>query len=132
MPTHPRHATGRTGEELARGHLERLGYTILARNLRTPAGEIDLIAARDGVVAFVEVKTLRVRSGARAPAQGASEALERLRPRQRLRLRRLAAAWLRETRTPLGAYAELRFDAIGVVLDASGEMLALDHLEAAW
>lgn len=128
----PRHATGRNGERLAAAHLERLGFGILARNLRTSAGEIDLIARRGELIVFVEVKAVRLRHGARPPEQGAAAALERLGPRQRLRLRRLAAAWLRETRTPLGAGAELRFDAVGVVIDAAGDLVALDHVEAAW
>ena len=49
--------TGMLGEELAEIMLLEKGYTILARNFRCRYGEIDIIAAKNGVLAFVEVKT---------------------------------------------------------------------------
>ena len=47
---------GREAENLAADALATDGWEVLARRLRTPAGEIDLVAERDGIVAFVEVK----------------------------------------------------------------------------
>jgi putative endonuclease len=44
---------------MAAAYLERKGYHILERNYRTRDGEIDLIAQREGIVVFVEVKTAR-------------------------------------------------------------------------
>jgi len=44
---------------MAAAYLERKGYHILERNYRTRHGEIDLIAQREGIVVFVEVKTAR-------------------------------------------------------------------------
>ena len=49
---------GRWGEEAAVTFLGQRGYEILARNARTPYGEIDIIAKQGGVTIFVEVKTL--------------------------------------------------------------------------
>ena len=49
--------TGVLGEELAEIMLLEKGYTILARNFRCRYGEIDIIATKNGVLAFVEVKT---------------------------------------------------------------------------
>ena len=49
--------TGVLGEELAEIKKKKKGYTILARNFRCRYGEIDIIAAKNGVLAFVEVKT---------------------------------------------------------------------------
>lgn len=49
--------TGRLGEELTAYYLERSGYTVLKRNFRVKGGEIDVIAQKDGIIAFVEVKT---------------------------------------------------------------------------
>lgn len=48
---------GRVGEDQAAEWLEARGWTVLARRVRTKLGEIDLIARRDGMTAFVEVKT---------------------------------------------------------------------------
>jgi putative endonuclease len=61
---HPEHLqTGRRGEEDAYFHLRRNGYTIVARNFRSPRrrGEIDLIAYEDGMLCFIEVKTRTTR-----------------------------------------------------------------------
>jgi len=129
----PRHALGRLGEQLAAAHLERLGCAILARNVRTRHGEIDLIAF-DGhtkALVFVEVKTRRVRScaGRVRPEQ---EPLPWLRPRQRARLRRLALAWLCETSGERPSGGSIRFDAVGVIVDGAWRLLHLDHVEGAW
>jgi putative endonuclease len=57
--TQERLSLGRWGEEEATRHLLRLGMVILARNLRTPLGEIDIIARHGRILAFIEVKTRR-------------------------------------------------------------------------
>lgn len=49
-------AQGRRGEIYAAAWLERRGWTILAQRVRTKAGEVDVVARRPGLVAFVEVK----------------------------------------------------------------------------
>lgn len=49
--------TGDTGESLAAYYLERSGYSILRRNYTVRGGEIDIIAEKDGIIAFVEVKS---------------------------------------------------------------------------
>jgi putative endonuclease len=48
---------GRWGEQAAANYLSAKGYELIARNVRTPYGEIDLIAQKDGFTIFVEVKT---------------------------------------------------------------------------
>ena len=48
---------GELGERIAERWLESHGYTMLARRWRSGHRDIDLIATRDGVVMFVEVKT---------------------------------------------------------------------------
>ncbi|MCM1523194.1 MAG: YraN family protein [Ruminococcus sp.] len=49
--------SGRLGEELTAYYLKKSGYEILCRNYRIRGGEIDIIAAKDGVIAFTEVRT---------------------------------------------------------------------------
>jgi putative endonuclease len=128
----PRHVLGRLGEDLAAAHLTRLGFAILARNARTRHGEIDIIAFDGAALVFVEVKTCRASERAIRLASTAQDPLERLRPRQQARVRRLAAAWLCERRPERPTAREIRFDAIGVTVDAHDRLLRLDHLEAAW
>ncbi|MGS1017311.1 YraN family protein [Allosphingosinicella humi] len=70
---------GRRAESLAALWLRLKGWTILARRLRTPVGEIDLVARRGRTLAFVEVK-------ARATAEAGAQALDEY------RLRRVVAA----------------------------------------
>lgn len=48
---------GAWGENAAAAYLEERDYTILARNLRTPYGEIDIIAEKAGFTSFIEVKS---------------------------------------------------------------------------
>ena len=59
---------GRQGEEAAAVFLKEAGYEILARNFRTPRGEIDIVAGTGQTVAFIEVKTRRTRRFGRPAA----------------------------------------------------------------
>src|SRR5271165_6210883 len=93
-PPPGRREIGARGERLAREHFERLGFTIIDRNVRTRQGEIDLVAYDGCTLVFAEVKTRWLNRGpevSRTP-------LERLGAQQRARLRRLAGAWLSERR----------------------------------
>jgi putative endonuclease len=49
---------GKWGENEAADYLSNLGHEIIARNVRTPRGEIDLVVKSDDVFIFVEVRTL--------------------------------------------------------------------------
>ncbi|WP_169738409.1 YraN family protein [Patulibacter minatonensis] len=126
-PHHPRHdhrpGVGRTGERYARDHLVRLGYEVLAERARTRWGEIDLVVYDGRTIVFCEVKS-RVARGSAAPWAS-------LHARKRRQVRRLAAAWLSET-TDRPTGREIRFDAIGVLVDPTGRLVRLDHIEAAF
>jgi putative endonuclease len=127
----PRRTLGRLGEDLAAAHLDRLGFTMLARNVRTRRGEIDLIVFDGRTLAFVEVKTRRARSAGHQPGPG-GQPLAWLRPRQRARIRRLACAWLSDSSNVRPTAGTIRFDAIGVTVDRRGRLVALEHVEGAW
>jgi putative endonuclease len=127
-----RQALGRRGEHLAATHLERRGWRIIERNFRTREGEIDLIAARHGTLAFCEVKTLVARRA--PPASGPIDPVESVGPAKRSRVRRMARAWLAQGRTGdrETRHACVRIDVIGVLLAPDGTLLRLDHLESAF
>jgi len=50
------------GEQAAAEYIQKKGFEILERNIRTPHGEIDIIARVEGVIVFIEVKTRTSRS----------------------------------------------------------------------
>lgn len=53
----PTSSLGKKGEEAVAAWLQQHGYTVLECNYRVRSGEVDVIACRDEVLAFVEVKT---------------------------------------------------------------------------
>jgi putative endonuclease len=122
--TDPRRTLGETGERLALEHLGRLGYALVARNHRTRWGELDLVVFDGSTLVFVEVKCRRASARAGAP-------LESVPPQKQQQVRRMAAAWLTDV-ADRPRSAELRFDVIGVTVDAQGGLLRLDHLEGAF
>jgi putative endonuclease len=95
-----RQALGNHGEGLAAGWYQDRGYTVVARNWRTGAGEIDLILRRGPELVFCEVKT-RASDRFGLPAEAVTPAKQR-------RLRRLAGAYLAGLTT--GRPAGVRFD----------------------
>ncbi len=119
--TDPRHDLGLTGERLAAEHFERLGYDILARRHRTRFGELDLVAADEHTIVFVEVKSRRA-SGRPWDAMTSAKCEQ---------VRRMAAAWLAQV-TERPRRAALRFDAVGIVLDGQDRLVELEHLEDAF
>ena len=122
--TDPRRQLGALGEQLASDHLSRLGFQIIERNARVRTGELDIVAADAKTLVFCEVKTRLASAEGRDP-------LESIHPRKQLQVRRLAARWLGE-HADRPRVADIRFDAIGITLDARGQLLRLEHLEGAF
>ncbi|MBX6362240.1 MAG: YraN family protein [Gemmatimonadetes bacterium] len=114
------HDFGRLGEALAAAHLEARGWTILARNFRLGRNEVDLVARRGRVVAFIEVKS---RSG-----PGFGHPLDAITRSKRREIERVARAWVARHGRPGDVY---RFDAVAVVARA-GRPQELVHVEDAW
>lgn len=91
---------GHAAEWVASALLLAKGYRILARRLKTPLGEIDIVAVRADRVAFVEVKY----------RPGALELEAAIGPRQRARIRRAAELWI--ARHPRYREHEMGFDIV--------------------
>ncbi len=106
---------GHRAEALCVWHLRLRGYRIVARRLKTPLGELDIVARRGQVLAVIEVK-------ARAQRDDAADAIS---PHQRLRIER-AAAWLLSGRPQL-ATLSVRYDAMLIAPRRLPE-----HIEGAW
>jgi putative endonuclease len=127
--TAARQTLGRSAEALVASRLAREGWQIVARNVRVGdvRGEIDLIALDGVALVFVEVKARRVgaAAGPETPAMAVG-------PRKRAKLRGLAAAWLRERGYDVPPHRDLRFDVIGLRVDASGRVTEYEHLRAAF
>jgi putative endonuclease len=92
--------TGLSAESRAAAYFLAKGYRLLARRFRTAYGEIDIVARRRSLIAFIEVK-------ARASLDEAAFAVT---PRQQSRIINAAQAWL--VAHPEHAEFELRFDVI--------------------
>lgn len=103
-----RQAAGRAGQEAAERCLRRAGYVILARNYRSPAGEIDLVGLDRRTIAFVEVKARR--------ADTPVSPLECVTVAQQRRIMRAAAVYLSRHRL---FERTIRFDVVGVWLDGA-------------
>ena len=109
---------GESGEETAAGYLKREGYDILARNVRSRWGEVDIVASRGEELAFVEVK---------AWSTLAKENLARsIDARKQRRIRTTARAFL--AGRPELESKRIRFDVI--FIPGGGE--AVDHMEGAF
>jgi putative endonuclease len=98
-----RYRRGRFSELLAAAALMGKGYRILGRRVRTPYGELDLVAVRSRRIAFVEVK----RRATRAEGEAA------LTPRQAARMGRAAEFWL--SRHPRYREYDMGLDAVLVM-----------------
>ncbi len=114
-----RPALGKCGEDAACELYDRLGFEVVERNHRCSLGEIDVIARRERLLVFCEVKTRRTdRWG---------EPSEAVHPRKQARLRRLAGHWLAENAP---GSVDVRFDVVSVIVrDGHTE---LEHLPDAF
>jgi putative endonuclease len=118
--TQTRLSLGRRGEQLAEQKLAHSGYTIVARNYRCRAGEIDLVARRGETLVFVEVRTRR------GEAFGLPEASLTRSKRQHL-----IAACQSYLQAHDLAEADWRIDVVAVELSPQGELLRVDIVENA-
>ena len=112
---------GQAGEKHAERFLRRrLGYRIVTRNYRCPAGEIDLIALDGNPVVFVEVKTRTGREHA--------DPQDAVNPAKQQRLLKSARFFLRQTRSE---DRPCRLDVIAITLDDDNNM-NVEHIKEAF
>jgi putative endonuclease len=118
--TDRRHVRGLRGELVALAYLISCGWEIEAHRFRLGRHDVDLVARRAGVVAFIEVKT-RKSQRCGAPAEAVSA-------RKRAILARVAACWQSRFGRPADQY---RFDLVSV-WEASSGGVEVEHLADAW
>lgn len=114
-------ALGAAGEAAAAAWLAQQGYQLLARNVRTRYGEIDLVMRLGGVVVFVEVKS--------RASERFGHPIEAISPRKRRRLFHLATAYLLQAGL---RGCIVRFDAVAVRLGRGGEVSGIEHIPDAF
>lgn len=102
--TRARQVLGAEGEDLSAAWYEARGYEVVARNWRCRDGELDLVLHRGGTMVFCEVKT--------RSSLAFGSPLEAVTPVKQRRIRRLAAAWLRQRG---GHASDVRFDVAAVL-----------------
>ena len=115
MPANP---LGVSGEALAEDHLRGLGYQIVERDLRTPLGQLDLVAMDGKTLVFVEVKT-RAGHGFGLPQESVDA-------RKIRKLRQLGLYYLK-IRPHRGS---VRFDVVGLTV-REGRLIRVDHIKNA-
>jgi putative endonuclease len=126
----PRRNLGQAGEQMAVGALEAAGFTVVTRNWRCSAGEIDIVAeelapdyAHGGLAAvwkvLVEVRTRR------GDAYGT--ALQSIGPAKQAKLRQVAKQYVQAT----GWAGPWRIDVVAVQMDGEGRLQAIEHIRGA-
>jgi putative endonuclease len=123
--TDPRHRLGLDGEVAALEHLLGRGYRILEHRFRVGRFEVDLIAAIDDIVAFVEVKARRgMRHG--RPAEAVTWERKR-------EMERVARVWEdRHAGRDDWNGVRIRFDVIEVLQTRNGGVVVTQHIEDAF
>ena len=118
-----RHRRGRMAERAVARYLRKNGYRILERNFTCAVGEIDIVAFRDGTVAFVEVRSFT------EPAT--VDPLHTITPQKQQRIIRAAHRYstLRRLRQE---NVVLRFDAVAVRRSKDGNIKDIDYVENAF
>jgi putative endonuclease len=116
--------TGALGEKIAANYLEEGGYKILETNFKNPLGrrlgEIDLIAQKDGVLVFVEVKTRNFEKYKNSLPE------ENITPSKLHKLSKSGQFYIKSKHLWDSNY---RFDAVSVWIDNSHKAAKIKHIE---
>ncbi len=109
---------GKVGEEMATKYLVNIGYQILEKNFRFKRDEVDIIATKDGIIVFVEVKT-RTSNFLGEPEESVSMAKQK-------RIIKVANHYLIENDLD----NEGRFDIFGIIINRNEEII--NHIKEAF
>lgn len=105
--------TGALGEDIACLFLRRKGFRIIARNYRKPWGEVDIIAEKDHIIRFVEVKAITVPSEDISRESTKYLPEEQIHPQKLKKIVRTAELYMADREGD----QEFQVDAIGVLMD---------------
>lgn len=114
-----RRALGQRGEDAAAAYLERQGFTVVERNWRTSAGEVDIICVDGDDLVFVEVKTRKSETKG-TPA-------EAITPVKQRRYERLAREYVAQSGLD---DVSVRFDVVAILVTAKDRALLRHHRAA--
>jgi putative endonuclease len=110
---------GSEGEHLAVKFLKKRGYKIIARNYKTPIGEIDIIAEDGDTIVFVEVKT--------RTDDSFGQPFEAVNRRKRQKMKNLALLYLKKQ----GKESPVRFDILSIFYMNNGNK-EIEHIKDAF
>ncbi|OPH61693.1 YraN family protein [Paenibacillus ferrarius] len=122
FPKDTRKQLGKFGEDAAEAFLIQQNYRILARNWRCRTGELDLIAEKDDVLIFVEVRTRR-------KSNHFGTAKESVDYRKQRKVRETAQFYLHRFQQH---ERSVRFDVITIEMSADAEAPRVEHIEGAF
>lgn len=126
----PRRRLGDFGERKAARYLRFRGYRILERNYIGKHGEIDIIARKNNIVAFVEVKTRNTASLSLYEARPAASVT----PEKQRRLIRIADEYARRTHKPTQCWMRMDIVEVYTTTDKKGnsKVEKIKHIENAF
>jgi putative endonuclease len=122
MPS-PKRKFGDAGEKIAEKYLKEKGYTIIDQNYRKPYGEIDLIAKKDRMLVFIEVKTRDMKYVQHfLPEQSVNRSKAR-------KIKKVCQVYLLEKH--YSPNQEWKIDIIAISIDVESKKARIRHLENA-
>lgn len=121
--TSPKHQLGATAENAAARFLQAQGYGIVAQNFNSPYGEIDVIAVKDQLLLFVEVRHRKAKAQVSA-AESVTLAKQR-------KIIRTAEFFLQQVQASSYQHFNMRFDVITSSLSTASQR-KLEWIEGAF
>jgi len=122
--------TGIWGEKIAENYLKKKGYQILDKNYSTnfksgpKRGEIDIIAGKNDLISFIEVKTLTENNPGPTPVILPEQKIDFLKKRKIIKA---AEFWLMEKKIPLDS--KWQIDVMAIKIDFKSKLAKIRHFK---